>query len=354
MADPVFFAPSGPITLDDIVALTGARIANGIEGSRIVTGVAPLDQARSSDLTFIDNPRYLPLLADTQAAACFCSPKQVASVPTGVAALEAAKPYEAYVAVQVKLYPGALRPALVTGAGISPAAHIHETARLEAGVTVEPGAVVGAGAEIGSGTVIGPAAVIGANVRIGRDCSIAAGATVTNALIGNRVILHPGVRIGQDGFGYLMSGKGHSKVPQIGRVVIQDDVEIGANTTVDRGANRDTVIGEGTKIDNQVQVGHNVVIGRHCVIVSMVALAGSATLGDFVVLGGQVGVNGHVSIGSGAQVAATSSVKDDLPPGGRYGGAPARNIKEWFREEVALRRLAQREAKTGHKDTQGD
>src|SRR5690606_19959925 len=143
---------------------------------------------------------------------------------------------------------------------------IHETARLEAGVTVEPGAVVGAGAEIGSGTVIGPAAVVGANVRIGRDCSISAGVTIANALIGNRVILHPGVRIGQDGFGYLMSGKGHSKVPQIGRVVIQDDVEIGANTTVDRGANRDTVIGEGTKIDNQVQVGHNVVIGRYCVI----------------------------------------------------------------------------------------
>jgi UDP-3-O-[3-hydroxymyristoyl] glucosamine N-acyltransferase len=354
MADPVFFAPSGPITLDDIVALTGARIANGIEGSRIVSGVAPLDQARASDLTFVDNPRYLPLLADTQAAACFCAPKQVASVPAGVAALEIAKPYEAYVAVQLKLYPTSLRPAIVHGAGISPGAHVHETARLEPGVTVEPGAVVGAGAEIGSGTVIGPGAVIGANVRIGRDCSIAASTTVTNALIGNRVILHPGARIGQDGFGYLMSGKGHSKVPQIGRVIIQDDVEIGANTTVDRGANRDTVIGEGTKIDNQVQVGHNVVIGRHCVIVSMVALAGSSTLGDFVVLGGQVGVNGHVTIGSGAQVAATSSVKDDLAAGGRYGGAPARNIKEWFREEVALRRLAQREAKTGHKDTQGD
>ncbi|WP_201404105.1 UDP-3-O-(3-hydroxymyristoyl)glucosamine N-acyltransferase [Kaistia sp. 32K] len=354
MADPVFFAPSGPMTLDDIVALTGARIANGIDGSRIIRGVAPLDQARAADLTFIDNPRYLPLLADTHAAACFCSPKQVASVPAGVAALEAAKPYEAYVAVQTKLYPTALRPALVYGAGIAPGAHVHETARLEAGVTVEPGAVVGAGAEIGSGTIIGPGAVIGAGVRIGRDSSIAAGATVTNALIGNRVILHPGVRVGQDGFGYLMGPKGHAKVPQIGRVVIQDDVEIGANTTVDRGANRDTVIGEGTKIDNQVQVGHNVVIGRHCVIVSMVALAGSVTLGDFVVLGGQVGVNGHVTIGSGAQVAATSSVKDDLAPGGRYGGTPARGIKEWFREEVALRRLAQREARTGHKDTQGD
>ena len=355
MTDPVFFIPSGPITLDDIVALTGARIANGIDGSRQVTGVAPLDQARSSDLTFIDNPRYVPLLADTAAAACFCSPKHTAAVPAGVAALEIAKPYEAYVAVLTKLYPASLRPALVYGEGISPAAHVHATARIEAGVTIEPAAVIGADAEIGANTIIGPGAVIGAGVRIGRDCSIAAGATVTNALIGNRVILHPGVRIGQDGFGYQMSAKGHAKVPQIGRVVIQDDVEIGANTTVDRGANRDTVIGEGTKIDNQVQIGHNVVVGRHCIIISQVALAGSATLGDFVVLGGKVGVIGHVTVGTGAQVAATASVKDDLAAGGRYGGAPARNLKEWYREEVAMRRLAQREVKAGHnKDSQGD
>jgi UDP-3-O-[3-hydroxymyristoyl] glucosamine N-acyltransferase len=355
MTDPVFFVPSGPITLDDIVALTGARIANGIDGSRQVLGVAPLDQARSSDLTFIDNPRYTPLLAATQAAACFCSPKHAAAVPAGVAALETAKPYEAYVAVQTKLYPTSLRPAIVYGEGISPAAHVHPKARLESGVTIEPAAVIGADVEIGSNTVIGPGAVIGAGVRIGRDCSIAAGTTVTNALIGNRVILHPGVRVGQDGFGYQMSAKGHSKVPQIGRVVIQDDVEVGANTTIDRGANRDTVIGEGTKIDNQVQIGHNVVVGRHCIIISQVALAGSATLGDFVVLGGKVGVLGHVTVGSGAQVAATASVKDDLAAGGRYGGAPARNVREWYREEVAMRRLAQREIKSGHnKDSEGE
>ena len=358
MTDPVFFAPSGPISLDDIVALTGARIANGVDGRRLVLGVAPLDQARSSDLTFIDNPRYTPLLADTQAAACFCSPKQSAAVPTGVAALEIDKPHDAYVAVQIKLYPSSLRPAFVYGEGISPAAHIHPSARIEDGATVEPGAVIGADAEIGSGTLIGPCAVIGASVRIGRDCSIAASTTVTNALIGNRVILHPGVRIGQDGFGYQMSAKGHIKVPQIGRVVIQDDVEVGANTTIDRGANRDTVIGEGTKIDNQVQIGHNATVGRHCIIISQVALAGSATLGDFVVLGGKSGVLGHVTVGSGAQVAATASVKDDLAPGGRYGGAPARNVRDWYREEVAIRRLAQREIKAGHnkdnKDNKGE
>lgn len=342
MADPQFFLPAAEPTLAEIVALTGAKLGAGADGSRRISGVAPLDLATPSDLTFIDSPRYLPLLAATRAGACLAPARHVGSVPQGVVALESARPYEAYVAVLRLMFPAALAPLPVFGGGLSPAAHIHAEARLEEGATVEPGAVVGAGAEIGRGTIIGPGAVVGPGVRIGRDCHVGASVSLTNALVGNRVILHPGVRIGQDGFGYLMSGKGHLKVPQVGRVVIQDDVEIGANTTVDRGANRDTVIGEGTKIDNQVQIGHNVQIGRHCVIVAQVGISGSATLGDFVVIGGQAGVNGHVVIGHGAQVAATASVKDDLAAGGRYGGAPARPIKEWYREELALRRLARR------------
>ena len=180
---------------------------------------------------------------------------------------------------------------------------MHPSARLENGVTVEPGAVIGPRAEIGGGTVIGANAVIGAEVRIGRDCSIGAGAVITNALIGDRVIIHPGCKIGQDGFGFVMGGNGHLKIPQIGRVIIQDDVEIGAGTTIDRGAIRDTVIGEGTKIDNLVQVGHNVSIGRHCIMVAQVGISGSSTLEDFVVLGARVGVNNNVTIGEGAQIA---------------------------------------------------
>ncbi|SHG11006.1 UDP-3-O-[3-hydroxymyristoyl] glucosamine N-acyltransferase [Kaistia soli DSM 19436] len=352
MADPVFFVPASEPTLAEIAALTGARLAEGADGERRISGVAPLDLATQSDLTFIDSPRYLPLLAETRAAACFVGPKHVGAVPSGVVSLESPRPHDAYVAVLRLMFPEALRPQALFAPGISPGAHVHPDARLEADVTVEPGAVVGAGVEIGRGSVIGPGAVIGPGVRIGRDSHIGAGTTVIHALLGNRVILHPGVRIGQDGFGYLMSGKGHAKVPQIGRVVIQDDVEIGASTTIDRGANRDTIIGEGTKIDNQVQIGHNVQIGRHCVIVAQVGISGSATLGDFVVIGGQAGVNGHVVIGTGAQVAATASVKDDLAAGGRYGGAPARPIKEWYREELALRRLAQR-AVAPSKDDEG-
>ena len=254
-------------------------------------------------------------------------------------------PYHVFARLLSTFHPQALRPGSMFGsAGVAPGAFVHATARLEADVTVDPGAVIGPGAEIGAGTVIGPNAVIGPGVRIGRDCAIGAGTTLSHALLGNRVILHPGARLGQDGFGFAM-GATHLKVPQVGRVIVQDDVEIGANTTVDRGASRDTVIGEGTKIDNLVQIAHNVVIGRHCVIVSGVGISGSTTLEDYVVLGGQVGVVGHLRIGRGAQIAGSSNVNRDVPPGSRWGGTPAKPVRAWFRELTTLARLAERSGK---------
>ncbi|MGA8824028.1 MAG: UDP-3-O-(3-hydroxymyristoyl)glucosamine N-acyltransferase, partial [Pseudolabrys sp.] len=233
-----------------------------------------------------------------------------------------------------------LRPSSLAEPGAIAGAHVDKSARIEDGVTIEPGAVVGARVEVGSGTVIGANAVIGAEVRIGRDCSIGAGTTITDTLIGDKVIVHPGCKIGQDGFGFVMGASGHVKVPQVGRVIIQDHVEIGAGTTVDRGAIRDTVIGEGTKIDNLVQVGHNVSIGRHCVVVAQSGISGSSTLEDFVVLGARVGLNNNVTIGEGAQIAAISVVHGDVPPGARWGGTPAKPVKQWFREMMILERLA--------------
>ena len=248
--------------------------------------------------------------------------------------LETPEPYRAYGTYLAAAYPTALRPAGAYGeaGGDMVKGTVHPLAQLEEGVVVEPGALIGARAEIGRGTVIAAGAVIAEAVAIGRDCFIGSHAAIQHALIGNRVIVHPGVRIGQDGFGFAMGARGHMKVAQIGRVIIQDDVEIGANTTIDRGANRDTVVGEGTKIDNQVQIGHNVEIGRHCIIVAQVGISGSARLGDFVAIGGQSGVNGHVHIGDRAQIAAVSVVHGDVPAGARWGGVPARPVNEWFRE----------------------
>jgi UDP-3-O-[3-hydroxymyristoyl] glucosamine N-acyltransferase len=241
-----------------------------------------------------------------------------------------------------EFYREALRPASPYGEeGVAAGAAVHASARLGANVTVDPGAVVGAGAEIGAGTIIGANAVIGAQVKIGRDCSIGPNSSITHSILGDRVIIHPGCHIGQDGFGFVPGERGHLKVPQVGGVVIHDDVEIGASTNVDRGGMRDTVIGAGSKIDNQVQIGHNVVIGRNCIIVAQSGLSGSVTLQDNVVLAARVGIVPHITVGKGAQIGARSTVMRDVPPGENWAGFPsAKPVKAFFREIVALERLA--------------
>jgi UDP-3-O-[3-hydroxymyristoyl] glucosamine N-acyltransferase len=343
MVEPVFFQRGPALSVREIADIAGAPLPAGADPSACIIDVAPLDAATPDDLSYMDNPRYAEALDATRAGVCLAGKRFAQRVPKGTVALVCADPYRAYAAVLARLYPTAMRPGSGFAAtGVSPGSVVHPTARLEQGVTIDPGAVVGPHAEIGSGTVIGSQTVVGPHVRIGRGCAIGPGVTVMSALIGNSVTLHPGVRIGQDGFGYAMGREGHLKVPQVGRVIIQDDVEIGANSTIDRGASRDTVIGEGTKIDNLVQIGHNVVIGRHCVIVAMTGISGSTTLEDFVVLGGQVGVVGHVRIGAGAQVAASSNVNSDVPPGARWGGTPAKPVREWFREMTTLKTLASR------------
>jgi UDP-3-O-[3-hydroxymyristoyl] glucosamine N-acyltransferase len=341
MTTPTFFDRARSLTVREIATLTGAEPAGGAVLDRHVTGVAALDRALPTDLTFLDKPKYADQLRASQTGVCLTTERLAAEAPSHVSVLCARTPYQAFVTVARTLFGDALRPSsLFAASGIAAGAFVHPSARLEGGVTVDPAAVIGPLAEIGSGTVIHAGAVIGPKVRIGRDCAIGAHVSLMHTLMGDRVIVHPGSRIGQDGFGYVMGARGHTKVPQIGRVIIQDDVEIGANTTIDRGAIRDTVIGEGTKIDNLVQVGHNTQIGRHCIVVARTGISGSVTLGDFVVLAAGAGVKDHVTIGEGAQIAAVSNVYNDVPAGARWGGIRAKPVGEWMREIASLERLA--------------
>ncbi|MBV9562629.1 MAG: UDP-3-O-(3-hydroxymyristoyl)glucosamine N-acyltransferase [Bradyrhizobium sp.] len=346
MALPTFFRTPPASTLADIAASTGAYLADPSRAGHPIKGLASLDEAGPMHLTFFDNLKYADQLAATRAGACLVSARFEASVPAHVAVLRVAQPFRAFVKLARAWHEDALRPQSWFGCeGIAPSAIIDPSARLEDGVIVEPLAVIGANVEIGAGTVVGAGAVIGPGVKIGRDCNVGARTAIQCSLIGNHVLIHPGCSIGQDGYGFLFfSAEGHVKVPQTGRVLIQNDVEIGAGTTIDRGSLRDTVIGEGTKIDNQVQIGHNVTIGRRCLLAAQIGLAGSLTIGDNVALGAKVGINNHLKIGDGAQVTAMSAVKDDIPPNGRWGGHFAKPTRQWFREIVAVERLVRDEA----------
>ena len=342
MTELQFFPRPQELTAGEIAALTRATPRPGADLERRIGNIAPIDRAGPSDLTFLDKAKLLGPVALTQAGICLSAERFAGSVPAHVTVLIAREPYRAFVTVARALFPQSLQPPAFFGrAEVDPEASVHPTARLELGAVVEVGARVGPGAEIGHSTIVGPNAVIGPHVRIGRNCSIGPGATVLHALLGDRVIIHPGVHIGQDGFGFV-PGKQHLKVPQIGRVIIQDDVEIGAGSTVDRGASRDTVIGEGTKIDNLVQIGHNVTIGRHCLVAGQAGISGSCTLGDYVMLGGQVGLADHVTLGEGVQIAAQSGVMHDIPAGEQWMGSPALPVRLYMRQVVALRQVAER------------
>jgi UDP-3-O-[3-hydroxymyristoyl] glucosamine N-acyltransferase len=339
MDHPGFWAPAGPVSLSELASYAGAEIPEAFlaESGRAIRTVRALDDAGPSDVSFFDNRKYLKALKTTRASAVIVSSEFANRLPAGAAPLISRDPYRAFARSLELFFPDA-QHSKAGGGG----AAIDESARIEDGAFIETGAIIGPEAQIGRGARIAAGAVIGFRVAIGRDCFVGPGASIMHALIGNRVIIHGGARLGQDGFGFAMGPSGHYKVRQVGRVIVQDDVEIGANTTIDRGALKDTIIGEGTKIDNLVQIAHNVVIGRHCVIAAQTGISGSTILEDFVAMGGQCGTVGHIRIGTGAQIGAQSGVANDIPRGERWGGYPAKPMSSWAREVALLKRLARR------------
>jgi UDP-3-O-[3-hydroxymyristoyl] glucosamine N-acyltransferase len=337
MADPRFFRRAGPFSLEALAALSEARLADPALGGRLVEDVAPLEAAGPSDVTFLSNRKYTDAFTASRAGAAFVSEALAARAPAGMAVLVSPEPYKAFARAVQAFYPAEdLVPGRAPSAVIDPSAIVPADCAIAANVVIEAGVRLGARCSVGANTVIG------AGVELGDDCQIAANVTLSHCLIGARVVLHPGVRIGQPGFGFAPDEGAAVKIPQLGRVIIGDDVDIGANTTIDRGSGHDTVIGPGTMIDNLVQIGHNVVLGRGCILAGQVGISGSTKLGDYVMAGGQVGLAGHLNIGSGARLGAKSGLMRDVPAGETVMGNPAMPAVAFWKQHAMMRRMVRK------------
>lgn len=340
MADPRFFRNAGPFTVARLADLASARLADGADPDRVITDVGPIETAGPDDLTFLHNRRYLRLFADSGAGACLVYPGFAHRAPAGMTLLFSDFPYHAYARAAAAFYPPAPpSPGIAAGANVDPAAHIDPAASIAAGAVVAARAEIGARCRIEANAVVGEAVVIGADSRIG------AGASLSHCLIGARVYVYPGARIGQEGFGFAAGPHGPVPIPHLGRVIIEDDVEIGANVCIDRGSGPDTIVRRGCMIDNLVQIGHNVDIGAGAIIVAQAGIAGSTKLDEGVSLAAQAGLAGHLRIGAGAKIAAKSGVMRDVGPGEEICGAPALPVKQFWRLQVKLQRLLDEKGK---------
>ncbi len=305
------------------------------QAGAVMTDVAPLDTAEKTHLSFLDNKKYMDVFRTTKAGACFVRPELAQYAPASMVCLMHKNPYKAYAIAAQMFYPSGKPKSFQASSAV-----IDRSATLGADCSIEDGVIIGANVKIGNRCRIQAHAVIRNGVEIGDDCDIGPHTTITHALIGSKVRLHAGVCIGRQGFGFAIDPAGYVAVPQLGRVIIESDVEVGANTTIDRGAGPDTVIGQGTRIDNLVQIGHNVKLGKYCIIVAQVGISGSVQIGDYTMLGGQVGVAGHIKIGAGAKIAAQSGIMRDVPAGGQYMGSPAVPMKQGMRQTALLAKMA--------------
>jgi UDP-3-O-[3-hydroxymyristoyl] glucosamine N-acyltransferase len=330
--DPRFYEALGPLSLAELARACGAELADAGQGDRAIAEVAPLAHAGGASVSFFADRRYRAALNGTSAGACFLPPEHADLAPEGCARLLTREPHAAYARAAKQLHRARVHRA--------EDAAVHPDAEVDPAATLAPGVVVGPGARIGAGTVVKANAVIGPGVSIGRDCRIGANAVVLFASLGDRVRILSGAVIGEAGFGVTTGSEGVIDVPQLGRVLIEDEVTVGANTTVDRGAWDDTTIGAHTKIDNLVQVAHNVRLGRNCMLAAHTGISGSVVVGDGAVFGGRAGIADHLTIGAGARIAAAAGVMKDVPPGEMWVGSPARPIRRFMRETAWLARAA--------------
>ncbi|HLX17546.1 MAG TPA: UDP-3-O-(3-hydroxymyristoyl)glucosamine N-acyltransferase [Bradyrhizobium sp.] len=330
--NPRFFSRSGPYPL---AVVAGAAHGIAEELDLLLEGVAPLQTAGPNEVSFLDNRHYASALDQTLAGAVIVHPDLAARVPKATAAILTTEPYAGWARVAALFH-----PAPPVSPGIHPSAIVAGGAIVDPSVEVGPLTVIETGADIGPGCRIGACVVIGNGVVIGRDCRIGPHVSLSYALLGARVYVYPGARIGQEGFGFASTKDGFLSVPQLGRVILEDDVEVGANTTIDRGSSRDTVIGAGSRLDNLVQIGHNVILGRCCVIVAQVGISGSTVLEDFVRVGGQAAMAGHLRIGQGAEIGAQAGVISDVASGAKMLGSPAQPIRDFFRQIATLKKMA--------------
>jgi UDP-3-O-[3-hydroxymyristoyl] glucosamine N-acyltransferase len=336
MVDTRFHRFAGPSTIGDILTALGrADLLSGLGNAGLsILGVTELDLAGPGDVALAAHTNYIEELRATAAGVVVVLPALRDTVPAHSLAIAVDKPHQLFADILDHLYPSNTRAVIAAGRDDLGAPVF------ERDVFIGSNVVVGPGVEIGRGTIIGANTVIGAGVTIGRNCTIAANCTIDCAHIGNDVVIHSGVRVGTEGFGWLDFGQSNRKVPQLGRVLIQDRVEIGANSTIDRGALGDTMIGEGTKIDNLVQIGHNCKIGRACLIAAMSGLSGSTVVEDGVLMGGGVGTSGHLTIGAGSVVHGRAAVTKNWPAGSKLAGAPAQDIRDFWREIATMRKLS--------------
>ncbi len=334
VGDPRFFRRSGPFSLAEIASAAGGTVT-GTE--RQLSGIAPLAAAQPHEVSFLDNRRYAAALDHTEAGAVIVHPDMADRVPATAAAIVVRATYEGWARVAALFHPVA-----PGHPGIHPTASVHPGATIDPTAEIGPFACIEDRVQVAARCHVGPYVHLAAGVELGPDCRVGAHVSISHALLGARVALAPGVRIGQEGFSFAHTATGFLTVPQLGRVILEDDVEVGANSTIDRGSVQDTVIGAGSRLDNLVQIGHNVRLGRCCVIVAQVGISGSTVLEDFVQVGGQAAMAGHLRVGKGAQVGAQAGLIADVAPGAIMLGSPAQSRHEFFRQVATLKRLARR------------